>query len=65
MQDFARKNALSVDSLQLKFHVLRQPPTESANVGAYVNGLFIECARWDAERAVLADCSPKQVWMRV
>merc|ERR1711871_1615825 len=65
MQDFARKNALSVDSLQLKFHVLRQPPTESANVGAYVNGLFIECARWDAERAVLADCSPKQNTMEM
>ena len=64
MQDFARKNALSVDSLQLKFHVLRQPPRESANVGAYVTGLFIECARWDAQRAVLADCAPKQVWMQ-
>jgi len=60
MQDFARKNAISVDSLLLKFHVLRRPPTESATVGAYVTGLFIECARWDAQRAVLADCAPKQ-----
>ena len=29
--------------------------------GAYVQGLFLECARWDGEQKCLADCAPKQV----
>ena len=32
-----------------------------SGTGAYVQGLFLECARWDGERRVLADCAPKQV----
>ncbi|NWI85262.1 DYH9 protein, partial [Pitta sordida] len=59
MQTTARKNKWPLDKMTLQCDVTKKsredfasPPRE----GAYVHGLFMEGARWDAQAGLLADC---------
>jgi dynein heavy chain len=72
-QNYARKHSYAIDTLGFDFEVLRQPAMVTApRDGAYVDGLFIEGAKWDREAWILGESEPKQLtdempilWMKV
>ncbi|XP_064351341.1 dynein axonemal heavy chain 9 [Camelus dromedarius] len=64
MQSTARKNGWPLDQVALQCDVtkrnreeLRSPPRE----GAYVHGLFMEGARWDAQAGIIAEGKLKEL----
>merc|ERR1711916_42835 len=60
LQNYARKHALPIDALGFEFEVMARDSYDvKPDDGVYVNGLFIEGARWDAEKQVLGDALPK------
>ncbi|XP_014674130.1 PREDICTED: dynein heavy chain 1, axonemal-like [Priapulus caudatus] len=65
LQNFARRNMVAIDTISFGFEVLQQPLhlIESAPVnGCYVHGLFIEGAKWDSDRGMLAEARPKELY---
>jgi dynein heavy chain len=70
-QNFARAHAIPIDEIAFEFRVL--PPAECDALaaagaaarppadGAYIRGLFLQGARWDASAGVLAEALPRQL----
>ena len=57
LQTYARKYQVAIDTLSFKFDVLHQKPEETVDGpddGIYIHGLFLEGARWDFDRWLLA-----------
>jgi len=64
LQLSARKNGVSIESLTWDFVVLsgsEQSLHMRPKEGAYVKGLFLEGARWDADNACLAEPYPMEL----
>jgi len=69
-QNFARKHKLPIDQCDFDFNVLRPDLIESIkdgkgakpDDGAYVWGLFVDGARWDADNHVLCEQRPKELY---
>ena len=62
-QNFARRNKIPIDTLG--FDYTCQPireVTEKHEVGAFVNGMFLEGARWDYDAFQLEDSEPKVLY---
>eukprot|EP00940_MAST-03C_sp_MAST-3C-sp2_P000489 g489.t1 len=60
LQNYARKYTAPIDRVEFDFQVM--PKTEYKSKprdGAYVHGLFIEGARWNADAFVLDESKPK------
>ena len=62
VQNYARRHTIPIDMVIFDFKMLSSNPddyTEQPDDGAYTHGLFIDSARWDGDRQVLADSEPK------
>ncbi|XP_062843095.1 dynein axonemal heavy chain 1 [Trichomycterus rosablanca] len=64
LQNFARRSALSIDSISFEFKVMKEPVTELTErpeTGCFIHGLFLEGARWDTQSGLLAESRPKKL----
>ncbi|KAI8803834.1 dynein heavy chain and region D6 of dynein motor-domain-containing protein [Cladochytrium replicatum] len=63
LQNYARKYAIPIDLLAFEFQVM---PFKTAGVrpdeGQYVNGLFLEGARWDIEENSIQESYPRVLY---
>jgi len=70
LQNYARKYSKPIDTVDFDFRVLT--PTEVAMAdnqkpedGAYLRGLFLEGARWDAKGHVIAESNPRELFIQM
>ena len=62
LQNFARKYTVEIDDVDFDFEVMPKPQQmyrTAPKDGVYVYGLFIDGARWDADKKCLNDSLPK------
>lgn len=62
LQNYARKHGVPIDTISFDFEFLDTPLsdfTSSPEEGAYVHGIFLEGATWDASQRCLAEPRPK------
>jgi dynein heavy chain len=65
LQTSARKNAISIDTLNWEFLVMSQAAsaiTQHPKEGAYVKGLYLEGAQWDYEHGCLKEPNPMELY---
>lgn len=63
LQNFARKYKIPIDTVGFDFECM--PPGDyntKPEDGAYVDGMFLEGARWDSEKMQLAESLPKVLY---
>lgn len=62
-QNFARKYTIPIDLLTFEFEVIPVDIMEEApKDGAYIYGLFVDGARWDRDRGLMAEQLPKVLY---
>ncbi|GAB1598116.1 dynein heavy chain 3, axonemal-like [Argonauta hians] len=64
LQNYARCHQIPIDHLTITFQVLQHQHEESSKpiAGAYINGLFLEGARWCRQRGILEEALPKVLY---
>ncbi|XP_046630090.1 dynein axonemal heavy chain 7-like [Neodiprion virginianus] len=67
---FTRERGLALHDARFDFEVLQtyhpeDLPIQSTIDGVLISGLFLTSARWDLERMVLVESSPKVLWNRM
>uniref|UniRef100_A0A8C3KVW3 Dynein axonemal heavy chain 12 n=1 Tax=Calidris pygmaea TaxID=425635 RepID=A0A8C3KVW3_9CHAR len=63
MQNYARKHRIPIDLLGYEFQVIPQDTADTApEDGVYIRGLFLDGARWDRTKGILAEQYPKMLF---
>lgn len=65
LQNYARKYVISIDTLSFEFKPIDIKWQDILNKpvdGCYIRGLYLEGARWDASRGMLAESRPKELY---
>jgi dynein heavy chain len=67
LQNYARKNIISIDTISFEFEVMQNlDPGGKIDVGpsdgCYIRGLFIEGARWDVAKNQLGESKAKELY---
>ncbi|XP_028430624.1 dynein heavy chain 1, axonemal isoform X1 [Perca flavescens] len=65
LQNYARRSGTSIDTIGFDFEVIGKSVseiTEKPNTGCYIQGLFLEGARWDNQTGQLTDSRPKELY---
>ncbi|XP_077458505.1 dynein axonemal heavy chain 1 [Stigmatopora argus] len=65
MQNYARRFGISIDTIGFDFQVVLKAVCdihEKPDTGCFINGLFIEGARWDNDNAQLTESRPKELY---
>ncbi|XP_060531534.1 dynein axonemal heavy chain 1-like [Cylas formicarius] len=62
LQNFARKYAVSIDTINFAFEVLSYFPDKRPKDGCCISGLFLEGARWNASKQILDESNPKDLY---
>ena len=67
MQNYARKNQISIDQIDFRFSILTGRPgeTPAPEDGVHVYGLFLEGARYDSDTTFLAESEPKVLYTEI
>ena len=65
MQNFARKNGISIDLVDFRYEILAKAPDAAPEDGVHLYGLFLEGARYDASTRLLAECEPKVLFTQI
>jgi len=63
LQNFARKYTIPIDEIFFNFEVIAAPAPSRPADGILVNGMFLEGAKWDYGRKVLAESDPKVLYV--
>lgn len=70
LQNYARKHSIPIDKAEFDFRVLASREIEAADRhkpedGAYIRGLYLEGASWDARHHVIAESHPRELFVAV
>jgi len=62
-QNFARKYRIPIDLLAFDYEVMKQSNfNEPPEDGVYIYGLYMEGARWDTQKMVIGESTPKKLY---
>jgi len=65
LQNFARKYKIPIDSVAFDFEVMKRPGDKTGKGpedGVHCYGLYLDGAKWDKKRHVLAEAEPKKLF---
>ena len=68
LQNYARKNVISIDTISFGFEVIEQSEDQVQHGpadGCYIKGLFIEGARWHKPTKRLGESKPKELYSEI
>jgi dynein heavy chain len=60
-QVYARKKKVPFDSVHWRNKLLTEPPTTASEDGIFVENLYLEGAKWDANAQTLVECGQKEL----
>ena len=64
LQNYARKYTIPIDEILFDFEFIKEEIKDKPQDGAYVQGLYIEGAKWDYDDMCLTESDPKTLFVK-